>query len=154
MPSLTVLALLLSACASRAGEVSSTGSAEDTSTSTEAAAAAPLTADDLMGRTLEATTVQGYEMVDGTGITMTFEDERVAVMAGCNVIRFAWSVDQDGQVSLTNGSMTRRGCAEPLMAQDRWLMDLLAGEGLTWETDGDALVIAGAEASLVLQDGA
>ena len=105
---------------------------------------------DLDGRTFVATGATGYEIVADTVIALSFEDERISADPGCNTFTGGVAVTDEGRLELTSPlTGTMMGCAEPLMAQDQWLADLLeAGPGVSLA--GDTLTLTAGDESLEL----
>lgn len=102
---------------------------------------------ELAGRTFESTDVEGHEMVAGTNVTMTFDEDGVAVMAGCNTLRGGAAITE-GALQIGVMAQTMMACTDDLAAQDTFLVDFFtSGPGIT--LDGDTLTVSGAEASIV-----
>ena len=113
------------------------------------ATASEVTYADLDGRTFVATSATGYEIVAGTTISLSFEDERISAAAGCNTQNGGVEV-ADGQLRLTSQlASTMMGCEEPLMAQDQWVASFLdADPEIT--LDGDVMTLTVGDESLEL----
>lgn len=109
-----------------------------------------LEAGDLDGRTFVATELSGGTIVDGSEIVISFEDDRVVVMAGCNTQNGGYTVD-DGTLVVDALAATQMACDEPLMAQDTLVADLLAA-GPTIELDGDQLTLGSPATTLTLTE--
>ena len=124
----------LGACGDDAPDVAPSASSEDTSGSagtsagsasettsaavtTEAGAptteAAPATTVDLAAaigdRIFLSTSVEGYELVYGTNVELTFEGENLGATAGCNQMSSTWSLDGDVLVAGPM-AMTQMAC--------------------------------------------
>lgn len=96
--------------------------------------------DVLEGRTFSATEVRGHELVEGSAITLTFEDGQVSANAGCNTLFGAASWD-GGTLDVEEAlASTLMACDDALMAQDEWLGDFL--------TSNPALSLAGTTLTL------
>lgn len=134
VPTLLLLALVLAACGDDDADTVDAGD-DGGATATE------VTYADLDGRTFVSTSAQGYEIVAGTTITLSFEDERISAAAGCNTQNGGVEVTE-GQLRLTSPlASTMMGCEEPLMAQDQWVASFLeADPDITLE--GDALTLS------------
>jgi heat shock protein HslJ len=104
----------------------------------------------LEGRTFLSTQVEGRVLVPGTQIRLAFEHGSVGGTAGCNSFGGEYRVD-GGRLFVAAMYMTEMACDEPLMAQEQWLMQLLA-DGVAITLDGDTLVLAGEGIVLTLQD--
>ena len=74
-------------------------SADPTTTSSTSTTAAPTTTVDLAaaldGRTFVSTAVEGYTLVDGTQIPLTFDGANLAAAGGCNQLASTWSLEGD-----------------------------------------------------------
>lgn len=120
-----VAALTLAAC----------GDDDDSSSSDVSAA-------DLDGRSFVATGIEGYEIVDGSQIVISFADGSISVQAGCNSQNGAYEV-ADGVLQVEVMMSTMMACDEPLMNQDQVVAEIvtaspaidLAGDDLTLTTD-------------------
>ena len=113
------------------------------------ATASEVTYADLDGRTFVSTGSTGYEIVAGTTISLSFEDERISAAAGCNTQNGGVEV-AEGQLRLTSQlASTMMGCEEPLMAQDQWVASFLdADPEIT--LDGDVMTLTVGDESLEL----
>ena len=132
-PTLLLLALVLAACGGDDADTVDAGG-DGGATATE------VTYADLDGRTFVSTSAQGYEIVAGTTITLSFEDERISAAAGCNTQNGGVEV-AEGQLRLTSPlASTMMGCEEPLMAQDQWVASFLEADP-DIVLDGDALTL-------------
>lgn len=135
---LAALLLLAAACGDDDDGESTTPAAAD-------GAAAP-TADDLDGRSFEATEATGHELVEGSTVRVSFEGDNVSAIAGCNTMTGAYSIE-DGRLVVGELAQTMMACDDALTAQDEWLSTLLTGSP-TIELDGDALVLSGDEGTI------
>ena len=118
------------------------------STTTEAATTTTMDlATALAGRTFVSTAVEGYQLVDGTQIALTFDGSNIGAGGGCNQMGSTWSLEGDVLV-VPEQAMTEMAC-EPaaLMDQDTWLAAVLTSRP-TIALDGDTLTLA-AEGTLV-----
>ena len=79
---------------------------------------------DLEGRTFTATEVRGHDLVEGSAITLAFEDGQVSANAGCNTI-FGEAQWDGGTLEAEQLASTLMACDDALMAQDEWLTALL-----------------------------
>jgi heat shock protein HslJ len=107
--------------------------------------------DDLNGRVFTSTGVDGTTIVDGTNVVITFADDSMSVIAGCNTMNGGFDIEDD-VLEAANLVSTMMACDEGLMAQDQWVTALLTGSP-TVALDGDTLTIAGGDITLTL-DGA
>ncbi|HZB41545.1 MAG TPA: META domain-containing protein [Ilumatobacter sp.] len=94
--------------------------------------------------------VEGYELVEGSQIRLTFGDW-LAASGGCNYLDFTWSLDGDRLV-IPEWGTTDMAC-EPaaLMDQDDWLLSFLT-TGPTVALEGDTLTLTGDDAVITLLD--
>lgn len=121
---------------------------------TPAASTAPPTTTgpaDLEGRTFVSTEVVGYELVEGSQITLRFEGDRLGADAGCNQLATTWSLET---VTLVVGEVasTMMAC-EPaeLMDQDTWLSSFLISEPVV-DLAGDGLTLTAGQSVITLVD--
>lgn len=129
LPFLALAALVLAACGSDDADP-----ADDAGDST-----LPPAGLDLDGTEYRSTAVEGHELVDGTTISLSFDDGSLSVNAGCNTIFGGYSIDE-GILVVDALAQTEMGCEPALMDQDQWLADLLsAGPAIT--VDGDTLTL-------------
>lgn len=137
MRSLPALALsvaaLVAVAACTSGPASTPGA-----TPPPAAPAAP-SASDLDGHTYIVTGVTGHDLVEGSEISLRFEEGRLGISAGCNQMGGAYEV-QDGALVVGPMMSTEMACDEPLMAQDQWISAFVSGAAVT--LDGDTLTLA------------
>jgi heat shock protein HslJ len=102
-------------------------------------------------RTFLSTAVEGFQLVDGTQIVLTFDGDRIGASGGCNQLASTWSVDGDVLV-VADMAMTEMAC-EPsaLMDQDTWLAAVLTSDP-TAALDSDVLTLTAEGAVLTLTD--
>lgn len=107
---------------------------------------------DLEGRAFVSTDVRGYELMDGTQVTITFRDDDLRASASCNTMSGAVSVE-DSKLRLVDGLMiTEMGCHPPgPHEQENWLGGVLASEPRI-ELDGATLVLEGDGVLLTLEE--
>lgn len=105
----------------------------------------------LGGRTFLSTSVEGYELVDGTQIQLTFDGANISAAGGCNQIASTWSLDGDVLI-VTEPVMTMMACQPAaLMDQDTWLSSVLTSNP-TVVLDGDTLTLSADGAVVTLVD--
>jgi heat shock protein HslJ len=122
------------------------GDAASDETTTTAAGAGS----DLAGATFDSTSVSGHELVEGTQIRLTFDDERMGASAGCNTMSGPYSF-AEGTLQWTGApAATMMGCEADLQAQDEWLAALLT-EGVEAELDDDRLTLTADAVTIQLQ---
>ncbi len=114
-----------------------------------ASGAAP-TADELSGRGFTSTEVTGYDLVEGSSITMSFLDDAVSVNAGCNTMNGGFEI-VDATFTADQFAMTMMACQEPLMDQDTWLAEFLASSPEI-ALDGATLTFTGDDATITLTE--
>mgnify|MGYP001039808268 CR=1 FL=1 len=110
--------------------------------------AAPLDPAALEGRTFVATDFTPDGIVDGSEITVVFDDGAVVVTAGCNTQRGGFSID-DSVLNVEAMASTMMACDEALMNQDAALAALMSSSP-TVELDDDTLTVMSGDTQLVL----
>lgn len=135
---LALASLTVAACGS---DEADDGAAESSGT---------LTAEDLSGRGFVSSDVTGYDLVDGSEITMNFLDDSLSVNAGCNTMSGGYEITDDAFVA-DQFAMTMMACDDPLMAQDTWLSEFLASSP-TIALDGSTLSFSGDEVTITLDE--
>ncbi|WP_416952204.1 META domain-containing protein [Nocardioides sp. T5] len=104
----------------------------------------------LEAATFVSTSVEGYELVPGTELRLSFDEDTLAVTGGCNTAFGAFSVE-DGTLSWESGpATTMMACSDEDAVQDQWVADLL-GAGVAATTDGADLHLTTDDVSLVLE---
>ena len=102
------------------------------------------------GREFVSADVEGYELVEGSEIRLTFGDW-LGASGGCNYLDFTWLLDGDRLV-IPEWGTTDMAC-EPaaLMEQDDWLVSFLTA-GPRVALEGDTLTLTGDGAVITLLD--
>jgi heat shock protein HslJ len=138
------------------GDTESTSETSDTA-STEApiTTGAPTTTLDLAtaldGRTFVSTAVEGYQLVEGTQVQLTFDGSNLGATAGCNQMSSGYALEGDVLV-VDATAMTQMACIPAsLMDQDTWLSALLTSRP-TVALDGDMLTLTSDGTVVTLQD--
>lgn len=108
------------------------------------------TAEDLSGRGFVSSDVTGYDLVDGSEITMNFLDDAVSVNAGCNSMNGGYEI-ADGEFVVGQFAMTMMACDDPLMEQDTWLSEFLASSP-SISLDGSTLSFSGDDVTITLEE--
>ena len=108
------------------------------------------TAEDLSGRGFVSSDVTGYDLVDGSEITMNFLDDAASVNAGCNTMNGGYEIT-DGAFVAAQFAMTMMACDDPLMAQDTWLSEFLASSP-SISLDGSTLSFSGDDVTITLDE--
>lgn len=146
---LAVAALTLAACGSDGSDSNGSGSDDGTTAPDGDTGAAP-SAEDLDGRSFESTETSGYDLVEGSTITLRFADGSLGANAGCNSMSGAFTIE-DGALSVGEMAATMMACDEALMAQDTWLGEFFAASPQV-ALDGDTLTLTGDEATLTFAE--
>jgi heat shock protein HslJ len=142
--SLGTMALLVAATLAACGSDADTRSGGDPTTTVGGGGS------DLAGTTFESTSVSGHELVEGTRIRLTFDDQSMGANAGCNTMSGPYSF-AGGTLQWTDApAATMMGCEADLQAQDEWLVALLT-EGVEAEPDGDLLTLTSDTVTIELQ---
>ena len=130
---------------------------ETTSPGTDATAAteAPTTTVDLAtaldGRTFVSTAIEGYQLLEGTQVQLTFAAGNIGANAGCNQLSSGYALEGDVLV-VDAMAMTQMACTPAsLMDQDTWLSALLTSRPNV-ALDGDTLTLTSDGTVLTLQD--
>lgn len=108
-------------------------------------------APDVAGRTFSGTDVRGHELVAGSQVRLSFEEERVSVTAGCNTLAAGatWDsgrLDVDGPMA-----STLMACEQALQEQDVWLASFLESDP-TISLDGRTLTLRDGSDQLTLEE--
>ena len=105
-----------------------------------------VSADALDGRTFVSDQVDGQTLVAGTEITLTFADEAVVALAGCNTMRGGFAV-ADGVLEVDAMAQTLMACPDDLQAQDAWLAEFLGSAPVVTLAD-EVLTLTGGEVTI------
>jgi heat shock protein HslJ len=105
---------------------------------------------DLSGRGFVSSDVTGYDLVEGSEITMTFLDDAVSVNAGCNTMNGGFEIT-DGSFVADQFAMTMMACDDALMEQDTWLSEFLSSSP-SISLDGSTLRFTDDEVTLTLDE--
>ena len=95
---------------------------------------------DLAGRTFTATEVRGHDLVEGSTVTLAFEENAISAQAGCNTLNGGASWDGGTLDVQEPMASTLMACEEDLMAQDQWLASFLTSSP-AFEVDGNVLTL-------------
>lgn len=106
--------------------------------------------DFLDGRSFSLESAQGFELVDDTQLSVSFQDGKVMFYAGCNRQAGPFRID-NGHLVLEGLATTSIGCFGALGTQDQWLTQFMVVQPQL-ELMDDRLTLRGAEATLVLLD--
>lgn len=105
------------------------GDTEGSDQPSEAAPDAPPTtvsAAALDGTTYVSTSVSGHKLVEGTEVTLSFQDGLMTATAGCNTLFSPYEIEQDTLRWTGTPATTLMECPEAEAAQDRWVTGLLS----------------------------
>jgi heat shock protein HslJ len=106
-------------------------------------------ADELDGRTFVSTEVSGQTLVEGTVVTVVFEDGNVGATAGCNTMMGGFTIE-DGALQVGELAQTLMACGDDLQQQDEWVAALLTS-GPALALSGDVLTLTGDDVTLTLE---
>ncbi len=107
------------------------------------------TADDLAGQAFESTDVTGYDLVEGTTITLGFETDTVGAQGGCNTQSGGYTIS-DGTLEVSAMVSTMMACEQALMDQDTWVSEFLTSSPEI-SLDGGTLTLTGSDATISLE---
>lgn len=99
---------------------------------------------DLDGRNFEAFEIEGYEIVEGSNVFLTFVEGDIVVNAGCNTQRASYSVDGDGTLEVGEMAATLMACDDELMAQDE-LVVAIVSDSPTLSLEENTLTVDGGD---------
>ena len=109
------------------------------------------TSEDLAGRGFVARSVDGYELVADTQISLEFGNNSLSVSAGCNSTSGKYEV-KGGELQFKPGPSTLMGCPEDLLDQDKWLNDFLESRPVATTDDGDLALTGTGDVTIKLED--
>ena len=112
-------------------------------------AGAPVT-DDLVGRSFVVSGVDGHTTVDGTEITVAFDEDVILVNAGCNSMRGGYSVD-GGTLAVSALAATRMMCEDALMEQEAWVSTFLSSAP-TIDLDDGTMTLTSDSSTMTLDE--
>jgi heat shock protein HslJ len=101
----------------------------------------------LDGTTFESTLVTGHDLVGGTHVRMTFEQDGISVNAGCNTLVGSASVAGE-RLLVGTMAQTMMACTDDLTAQDQFLAQFFESKP-TISLDGRTLRLTGPDATIV-----
>lgn len=102
----------------------------------------------LTGKTFTATEVTGHTLVEDSALTIMFEDETIAVRAGCNNMNGGYTFGE-GTLEAPMLASTMMACEPELMAQDQWVGEFLAAAPDA-ELSGETLTLTSGDTTIVL----
>lgn len=89
------------------------------------------------------------QILDDHRITLVIEGEEVGGRAACNIYGGTLAVDGDS-IHISALSMTEMACDEPAMSAEAAYLASI-GAVVSWERNGDELVLSGPEAELIFE---
>lgn len=93
-----------------------------------------------------------YDLVEGTEVTLEFEESNVTATAGCNTILGTFQVD-GSTLSYAGSGTTEMGCDPALHAQDTRLLEFLESQPeVAVGADDDTVVLTSGETEMTLVD--
>lgn len=103
---------------------------------------------DLDGLTFLSTEVSGQELVEGTRVTLAFNEGSLALVAGCNTRMGAFTIE-DGALVVDTLASTMMACDDETQAQDDWTAELVTGSPQI-TIAGDVLTLASDDVTLTM----
>lgn len=107
------------------------------------------TPEELAGQAFESTDVTGYDLVEGTTITLGFEADTVGAQGGCNTQSGGYTIS-DGTLEVSTMASTMMACEKALMDQDTWVSEFLTSSPEI-SLDGGTLTLTGSDATISLE---
>ncbi|MEI7742322.1 MAG: META domain-containing protein [Chloroflexota bacterium] len=101
----------------------------------------------LDGRSFTGTTINGHDLADVTKVRLAFKGLGINGSGGCNSMSGPYAVTA-GILQVGAIGITEMACPEPMMAQDTWLLALLDGATLTFDSTSLMLVKDGVTLTL------
>ena len=98
---------------------------------------------DLDGHTFMATSVTGAELAPTGTLVLAFADGRVAITGGCNGMSASYEIGESILATGGDFAQTAMACDQPLMDQDAWVAELLAGRPIITLDGVDLTLSAG-----------
>ena len=109
-----------------------------------------VTSEALDGRDFVSTEVTGETLVDGTEISVSFEDGGLSVNAGCNTMGGDYTIT-DGTLTAGPLASTQMACEDDLQQQDAWIAALLE-DGAALTLTGGTLTMASDTTTITLEE--
>lgn len=97
----------------------------------------------LDGHTFMATSVTGAELAPTGTLVLAFADGRVAITGGCNGMSASYEIGESILATGGDFAQTAMACDQPLMDQDAWVAELLAGRPIITLDGVDLTLSAG-----------
>jgi heat shock protein HslJ len=149
-PLLGLLSLLVTAACGGGSSDPGLGAAPGFASSTTSTTAPPrLAATALDGRTFATDEIDGYDLIDGTDLRLTFTDGRLTAYAGCSSMVAPYEL-AGGRVSWSAGPVIASAvCPDARRLQDGWVQDRLL-IGMEASLDDEQLRLATDDITMVL----
>ena len=95
--------------------------------------------------------MNGNPPLEGSTVTLTFEQENFGGRSGCNTYGGDYSAAQDGKLTLGSAVMTEMACMEPagVMEQETTFVNTLT-QAASYQIDGDQLEVKNADGDTIL----
>lgn len=109
---------------------------------------------ELMGRRFDACSAEGFELVEGTALRLSFHedgDTNVYFSAGCNSFSGRATL-HEGKLIVRGFSGTDMGCGRDRSAQDAWLMRFFLRSEPAVVLEGRQLILTSVDARLVCRE--
>jgi heat shock protein HslJ len=129
------LALALPACADSGPEAAAEGGGDV----------------DLAGRVFVSTEVNGHDLVPGTQVQLTFADEGISAIAGCNTLSSGATWDTGELVVSEPMAQTMMACPDEVQLQDAWLHTFLISKPAL-SLNGTTLTLGDSTEGIVLTE--
>jgi heat shock protein HslJ len=100
-------------------------------------------------RQLVSTEVSGHDLVEGSTIRISTEDDALTVIADCNTMSAAYTYEDDKLAWSSEPASTMMACDPALMDQDAWLSELFTA-GVDVSGDGSDVVLTSGDVSITL----
>ena len=107
---------------------------------------------ELAGRSFVSDAATGHDLVEGSEVTLGFDETTLSTTAGCNSINGAYTLEGSTLTLSENAASTMMACDQALMEQDQWLIGFLTG-GVEVTEDGGRLTLTADEVTLELVEG-
>lgn len=102
-------------------------------------------------RMLVSTEVSGHELVEGSTIRVSTEDDALTVIADCNTMSAAYTYEDGTLAWSSEPASTMMACDPALMDQDQWLSELFTA-GVEVSGSGSDVVLTSDDVSITLTD--
>jgi heat shock protein HslJ len=110
-----------------------------------------VTVEALDGRTFVSQQVEGYDLVDGSAINLSFDGDMLGANAGCNQMTSSYELDATTLRWSGTPAATMMACEDALMTQDQWLAELLTA-GAQARLEANTLTLSADAVTITLLD--